>query len=109
MSKPREFNSGQPYHGSDKVKNGLLKGATDKSDYFYFFCPSCTDNQMLRVLEFEQTLGESGNKYNSQCQSTAPQTFVLAFKLHCEQCEFSDFVKLSNAGWQGGSHATALA
>ncbi len=31
-----KFNNGKPYHGSNAVEGGKLKGATD-TDYFYFF------------------------------------------------------------------------
>jgi hypothetical protein len=37
-------------HGSDKVMDGALKGRTDATDYFYFFCPSCPNDNILRVL-----------------------------------------------------------
>ncbi len=47
----RKFNHGRPYHGSKSVEHGKLRGATD-TDYFYFFCPQCPGEQILRVLEW---------------------------------------------------------
>ena len=46
------FNNGKPYHGSEQVIHGKLKGATGETDYFYFFCPRCPDNEVVRILEY---------------------------------------------------------
>ena len=104
-----KFNNGKPYHGSSSVTHGKLEGATDAKDYFYFFCSKCPDRQMMRILEY----GEHGqqppeNEYNELCKSKAKYGFTLVFKLHCENCGHSDFVKISNTGWQGGKHSEAL-
>jgi predicted RNA-binding Zn-ribbon protein involved in translation (DUF1610 family) len=107
-----KFNNGNPYHGSDQVSNGRLLGATGETDYFYFFCPKCSDHEIMRILEY----GEHGkddfnehndavNEYNKQCKSKAKYGFILVFKLYCENCGHSDFVKISNTGWQGGKHS----
>lgn len=47
-----KFNKGKAYHGSESVMNGGLKGSTD-TDYFYFFCPKCPDQEIMRVLDYE--------------------------------------------------------
>jgi len=101
-----KFNNGKPYHGSDDVMEGKLQGATGATDHFYFFCPKCADKEIMRILEYEAK--EGIDKYNADCKSKAKYGFTLAFKLHCEKCGHSDFVKVSNMGWQGGKHSEAL-
>jgi len=103
-----KFNNGKPYHGSDDVKEGKLQGATDATDYFYFFCPKCDDKEIMRILEYGEHAKKDINQYNVDCKSQAKYGFALAFKLHCEKCGHSDFVKVSNMGWQGGKHSEAL-
>lgn len=103
-----KFNNGRAYHGSNAVAGGGLRGATDKTDHFYFFCPNCPDDEIVRVLDYEVRAEEPVNPYDKQCRSKAKRGFVLAFKIHCEKCGHADFVKLSNTGWQGGSHQDAL-
>ena len=90
------FNNGKPYHGSEEVIDGKLKGATDATDYFYFFCPKCPNNEIMRILEYGVHSEETKNPYNKSCKSKAKYGFTLVFKLHCEKCEFTDFVKISN-------------
>jgi len=102
-----KFNRGRPYHGSDKISRGRLEGATD-TDYFYFFCPNCPDLEIMRILEYGEHAKEPTNKYNDICKSKAEYGFTLVFKLHCEKCGCSDFVKISNMGWQGGKHSETL-
>ncbi len=104
----RKFNNGKPYHGSSKVGQGKLRGATDNSDYFYFLCPDCPDEQILRVLDYGIRAEERTNPYNEKFKNKANGGFVLAFKVHCEACHLTDFVKISNIEWQGGSLKTAL-
>ena len=103
-----KFNNGMPYHGSNEIMGGKLKGATDQEDYFYFFCPKCSDNQIMRILEYGEHAFKNENEYNYNCKSRAKYGFTLVFKLYCEKCGFSDFVKVSNTGWQGGKHAETL-
>jgi len=98
----------KPTHGSEHVEGGKLRGATDRTDYFYFFCPRCSDDRVLRILDFKALREESGSKYNDQCRSKARRTFGFGFELFCEQCGFHDYVKVSNYGWQGGTHAETL-
>jgi predicted RNA-binding Zn-ribbon protein involved in translation (DUF1610 family) len=96
-----KFNKGRAYHGSSAVSDGRLTGATD-TDYFYFFCPECEGRQILRLLDYEVRQEQPDNPYNNQLKSQAGKGFTLAFKLHCEKCGLTDFVKISNLGWQGG-------
>jgi len=103
MKRMYKFNNGKAYHGSEKVVSGKLKGSTVGSDYFYFFCPKCPDDQILRVLEYGIHEESDTNAYNADCKSKAKYGFTLAFKLYCEECGFKDFVKLSNTGYQMGS------
>jgi hypothetical protein len=103
-----KFNNGKPYHGSSAVSGGKLRGATD-TDYFYFFCPHCPDDEIMRVLDYEVRQEQPGNKYNAVLSSKASKSFIIAFKLHCEKCGLTDFVKVSNIGWQAGSHKNSLA
>jgi len=98
-----KFNEGKPYHGSSEVENGKLVGATD-TDYFYFFCPKCPDRQILRILEYGKHVFHSENEYNELIKGKKSKYgFTLAFKLYCQKCRLTDFVKISNLGWQGGS------
>jgi ribosomal protein S27AE len=104
----RKFNGGKAYHGSEAVQEGRLRGATD-TDYFYFFCPRCPDDEMLRVLDYEVRADGKENPYNEQLgRPKAARGFILAFKLHCQRCGFTDFTKVGNLGWQGGKHSQAL-
>jgi len=103
-----QFNNGKPYHGSDQINGGRLEGATGETDYFYFFCPKCTDREIMRILEYGEHEKEPANKYNAKCRSKAKYGFTLVFKLYCEKCGYCDFVKLSNIGWQSGKHCEIL-
>ena len=102
-----KFNNGKPYHGSEAVMNGGLTGSTD-TDYFYFFCPQCPDKYIMRILEYEVRNETPDNPYNAEFKKKAKCGFTLVFKLYCENCEHTDFVKISNTGWQNGTHADAL-
>ncbi len=98
----------KPTHGSDSVQGGLLRGATDATDYFYFFCPKCPDDQLVRVLGYTVVSDEPGNRYDAECKRKAKRSFSLKFHLNCDSCGFDDIVKISNTGWQGGKHAATL-
>lgn len=102
-----KFNNGKAYHGSESVTNGRLTGSTD-TDYFYFFCPKCPDKHIMRVLDYGVRADEAENPYNSEFTKKAKRGFTLAFELYCEKCKLKDFVKISNTGWQGGTHEQAL-
>ena len=98
-----QFNRGNPYHGSAAVEDGKLRGTMD-TDYFYFFCPKCPDEQIMRVLDYGVHESQPDNPYDGLegITSRATKGFTLAFKIHCEECGLTDFVKVSNLGWQGG-------
>lgn len=103
-----KFNNGKPYHGSEAVENGGLEGATGKSDYFFFFCPKCPDRQIMRILDYEVRRELVENPANTALEKKAAKAFILAFKLYCENCKHTDFVKIDNIGLQGGLHRNAL-
>jgi hypothetical protein len=96
------FNDGKPYHGSSTVSDGKLVGTTD-TDYFYFFCPRCQDRHILRILDYGNHVAEEagGSRYPDE-KPKQKKDFTLVFKLYCPHCELTDFVKISNTGWQGG-------
>ena len=98
-----KFNNGKPYHGSNKVQGGNLQGSTVETDYFYFFCPKCPYQHRLRILDYCVHAEDADHPYKDQVKKKAKRAFTLAFHLHCERCEFTDFVKISNTGWQGGT------
>lgn len=101
----KNFNGGKPYHGSNEVSGGKLKGQTDTDDHFYFLCPKCADNTVLQILDFDVVAdgprvyckGESGD-----VRRKAKRDFTLAFQLYCLTCKLKDFVKISNTDFQGG-------
>jgi predicted RNA-binding Zn-ribbon protein involved in translation (DUF1610 family) len=97
-----KFNNGKPYHGSEEAMDGGLKGSTD-TDYFYFYCPKCPNNQILRILDYKVSSGKEGNRYNAEFNKQAACEFIMTFKLYCENCNHTDFVKISNTGYQKGS------
>ncbi len=99
------FNDGRDYHGSERVQEGRLTGATGATDYFYFYCPECPDHEIMRILEYGVHQKEELNEYNEQCESKAKYGFTLVFKLYCEKCGLTDFVKITNMGLQGGKHS----
>ncbi len=102
---PTKFNRGKPYHGSVAITAGKLQGATD-TDYFYFFCPQCEGKKIMRVLDYGIHEEKSDNPYDSQLKSKSEKGFTIVFKLHCELCSLTDFVKISNLGWQSGDIRT---
>ncbi|NQV46695.1 MAG: hypothetical protein HQ504_02835 [Rhodospirillaceae bacterium] len=102
-----QFNNGKAYCGLEAAEYGGLTGATD-TDYFYFFCPKCSDKHIMRILEYGIKEESPENSYNSEFKKKAKNGFTLAFKLYCENCKHTDFVKLSNTGRQVGTHSEAL-
>ncbi|RKU24567.1 hypothetical protein C6497_17240 [Candidatus Poribacteria bacterium] len=98
-------------HGTDKVTRGKLTGMTD-TDYFYFLCPECPDEQIMRILDaiqldklepdHEQLTMEQLKAYNDSCKSNAKSHIGISLKIYCENCRLTDIVKISNTGWQEG-------
>jgi len=98
--------AGKPNHGSADVEGGKLRGQTD-SDHFYFLCPRCADNTVLRILDFD--IERDGPvQYAPEVRPKAQRDFTIAFQLYCATCKFTDFVKVSNTGWQGGKITNQL-
>lgn len=98
----------KPTHGTEAVMEGRLRGATDATDYFYFFCPRCPEDRILRVLSSQFTCDEPGNQYNDHFKRKVARSFIIALEVFCEQCGLHDCIKVSNIGWQHGTHADAL-
>jgi hypothetical protein len=96
-----KFNNGKPYHGSDEVQHGRLRGAT-VTDYVLLSCPRCPNNEVVRYLDYVITHDELGSRY--ELSPRAVRTFRIVLKLHCQKCGLTDFVKISNDGVQGGPH-----
>jgi ribosomal protein L44E len=94
------FADGKPFHGSETVQAGRLKGRTD-TDYFYFFCPNCKDTTVLQILDY--TVREDGPVlHNKEQRKLARRDFSIAFELHCRECNMHDFVKISSILRWGG-------
>jgi len=103
-----KFNNGKPYHGSVDVEHGKLQGSTAETDYFYFFCPKCPDKHILRIMDYGVHAEEAEDPYKDHVTKKAKRAFALAFHLYCENCKFTDFVKISNTEWQGGTYADVM-
>lgn len=98
-------------HGSEKIMGGKLTGKTD-TDYFYFLCPQCPDQQVMRVLDAIQLdklkpdhkneMIKQLENYNRQCKSNTKSHIAISFKIHYENCGMTDIVKIANHGWQVG-------
>lgn len=56
----------------------------------------------MRLLDYTVLEERLDNPYNELSKSKAAKGFTLAFQLHCEKCNLTDFVKVSNLGRQGG-------
>jgi hypothetical protein len=97
------FNRGRPFHGSEHVAKGGLKGTAD-TDYFYFFCPRCPDQYIMRVIDFK-IVKDGPVEYAKELSPAAHREFIIALELHCQNCGHDDFVKIANMGWQGGNIA----
>jgi len=104
----KKFNNGKPFHGSTAVEDGKLKGATGRTDYFFFFCPNCPDKYIMRILDYCAIQDTPENRVNSEMKIPAAKGFILAFKLYCEKCKHTDFVKIDNVGLQGGFYKDAI-
>lgn len=103
-----KFNNGKPYHGSSAVTDEKLQGSTAETDYFYFYCPKCPDKHVLRILDYGIHAEDDEHHYNNRLKMKAKRAFTLVFHLYCEHCNFTDFAKISNTGWQGGTIAEIM-
>ena len=92
VSTMKPFNDGKIFHGSDAVQSGSLTGATD-TDYFYFFCPTCPDNERVRLLDC--TFVRSDLDYDDAA-GALKRSFILAFEFVCRKCGHHDFFKVAN-------------
>jgi hypothetical protein len=89
-----------PYHPSQEVTDGKLRGLTDYAGHFHFLCPRCADNQILQILDFG--LERDGPaEYAKKDRPLARRDFKIAFKVHCPECGLTDFVEVANDGIQG--------
>lgn len=87
------FNGGHAYHGSDEVVGGKLTGKTGKTDYFFFLCPKCEGEQVMRILDYDLRKGLSTERNESKDRK---QVLNVAFHLFCPVCQFEDFIKIDN-------------
>jgi hypothetical protein len=97
------FNRGKGYHGSSTVEGGKLRGRTGQTDYFFFICPKCPGEQVMRVLEY--TLRDSPTVERPE-KKRPTEHFNMALHLYCPNCQHEDFIKIDN-NHQAGS-LTAL-
>jgi hypothetical protein len=72
-----------------------------------------TEHRSFRAGSYSEVIADNlsnaGCKaYNKKLKTKAIRSFVLAFDVACEECGFRDCVKLSNIGWQGGTHSDTL-
>lgn len=88
------FNRGKGYHGSDVVTHGKLKGRSGRTDYFFFLCPKCNNDQIMRILEYE--FRKAAPPVKRQEKETPTEYFNLAFHLYCPNCQFKNFIKIDN-------------
>jgi hypothetical protein len=88
------FNQGKAYHGSSVVYDGKLRGRTGTTDYFFFLCPRCPGEQVMRVLEYEfRNASPPVERYEKKKPT---EHFNLAFHLYCPACQLEDFIKIDN-------------
>lgn len=100
------FSNGQGYHGTVAVTGGKLKGRTGGTDYFFFICPSCQNDQVMRILEYE--FRNPAPPVDRGERKKPREYFNLAFHLYCPSCHFEDFVKIDN-NHQAGTLGTGQA
>ena len=100
------FNNGKPFHGSSDVEGGRLRGRTGETDYFFFLCPRCEGEQVMRILEYEL---EPTPPVERQERKQPKTYFRVAFHLYCPICECEDFVKMDNTHPSGHLRRAASA
>jgi hypothetical protein len=87
--------------GSDAVTRGKLRGTTD-TDWFYFFCPKCPGDRVLRILDYSLNK-EVGDLAYTTLSPKAVQNFILVLNIYCPECGLMDSLTISNVGRQGGT------
>ncbi|BBL56990.1 hypothetical protein MKFW12EY_06030 [Methylomonas koyamae] len=65
----------------------------------------------MRILDYRICEERDKSPYDGieGISSTSSKGFTLQFKIHCEKCNLSDTVKLTNInGWPKGEHSVSL-
>jgi len=102
----REIIGDQTY---SKIDGNIgLYGEKDLASYFYFFCPVCPDNEVVRIIDYGINSKMGFNLLNKSYKNKAKVQFTLAFHLVCEKCGHQDYIKISNMGKQTGSSENIL-
>ena len=83
-----------------KEERSQVTGAAD-TDYYYFFCPNCGDDEILRLLDCRVLL-DGPVEYTRELRPKAKKEFINSYERYCPKCQFHDVIKLSNVGLQGG-------
>jgi predicted RNA-binding Zn-ribbon protein involved in translation (DUF1610 family) len=80
--------------GGFSVSGGKLVGRTGDTEYFFFTCPKCPDEQVMRVLDYE--FRDDAPPIVRDEKKVPKKHFNLAFSLYCPNCQFEDFIKIDN-------------
>ena len=67
--------------------------------------PNVQINILCKLVDHGLHDAEKENPYSEKfkVKVKAKEGFTLVFKIYRENCKHTDFVKLSNTGWQGGN------
>ena len=76
------------------ASGGKLVGRTGVTEYFFFICPKCPDDQVMRVLDYE--FHHDAQPIVRQEKKRPKKHLNLVFSLWCPNCQFEDFVKIDN-------------
>jgi hypothetical protein len=55
----------------------------------------------MQILDFK-VCRDGPVAYVKEVRPKAKRDFKIALQLHCLECQLTDFVEISNDGWQGG-------